>query len=150
MNVIRQRAFSRNSYVTSVMYSDCGTENYDQARMINSSMGGVCLETRKPLKPGTGVYIKVADFSPDPYWPEAAGCFLGEVRWCQQHNGSDIPCYGIGIRFITGVCRHCGQYIQQKNMDIADLCRDCHNQVERVSDETIRNGISNFFFGNVL
>ena len=62
MNVIRQRAFSRNSYVTSVMYSDCGTENYDQARMINSSMGGVCLETRKPLKPGTGVYIKVADF----------------------------------------------------------------------------------------
>ncbi|MEZ4528184.1 MAG: PilZ domain-containing protein [Desulfobacterales bacterium] len=150
MSAIRQRAFSRNTYVTSVMYADCGTEKYDQARMINSSAGGLCLETRKPLKPGTGIYIKLVDLSPDPYWPEADDCFVGEVRWCEPHNGSDTPCYGIGIRFITGVCRHCGKYIQQKNMEIDDLCRDCRNQVERVSDERIREGISNFFFGNVL
>ncbi|MEE4356706.1 MAG: PilZ domain-containing protein [Desulfococcaceae bacterium] len=150
MNLIMQRAFSRNPYKTSVLYADCRTKEYDNAQMLNSSVGGLCLETRKPLKPGTSVFIRLKDFSPDPYWPEACECFLGEVRWCEAQNGADTPRYGIGIRLITGTCKHCGQFIEQKSMDVADLCPDCYNRLETVGDEKIREGISNFFFGNVL
>jgi Tfp pilus assembly protein PilZ len=150
LNRIKQRAFSRKGYEASLLYAHGNADSYANARMLNSSAGGMCIETEKPLRPGSSIFIKLKDCLPDPYWPESCDCYLGEVRWCEPQNGSDHPRYGVGVRFITSPCKKCGQHIQHRDIRVVDLCPECQNQLEMVTDEKLREGFENYFSGNVL
>jgi len=123
------RAFSRNYYCSPIRYSRVSSPNFFDARMLNSSVGGMYFETQQPLNPGDSIFIKMMDMAPDPYWPEARGAYLAEVRWCEKNDKKSDSPFGIGVRFITNTCTHCGKKIEHKGAGGADLCEKCRREL---------------------
>jgi hypothetical protein len=158
MNVITQRAFTRNEYRAPIHFSDystkecpdCSTKEYDEGEMLNSSVGGMAFLAGREFKPGDGIFIKMVDIAPDPYWLEAKQDYYAEVRWCIKREGEALQNYQVGVRFLVETCRLCDKTIHHRSTDAEDLCEDCRNHVCSLSDGTIKECIENYLMGNVL
>jgi len=152
MSVIPQRAFSRNNFSASVMYAktENGQNEFHEAKMINCSSGGMFFVSDKELNPGDNLHIKLTEVSPDPYWPEASDQYFAEVRWCQENGSNGNRSYAVGVRFIKESCRQCDDKILNNFNSDCGLCQDCHNHINSLSDDNIKNCISNYLLGNVL
>jgi hypothetical protein len=147
---IKQRVFSRNNFKTTVVFTDFDKEEFHQGEMVNSGVGGMCFVTDRPLKSGTNIFIRMEGLAPDPYWPESAEAYLGEVRWCQEKQGTDGILYYIGVRFIVGRCKRCNAQIPPKKMNGVDLCPDCYGDLCGVSDGKLKDCLTNYWLGNIL
>lgn len=150
MCAITQRAFSRNRYVAPILYSACDKKQFREGVMHNSSVGGMYFESPHPVYPGTGLIIRLVDFIPDPYWPEACDSYLAETRWCSERMGDDHPNYGIGVRFVMSTCTQCGTRIRQCCRDGVDLCPECQEAILTISDNKLKCCLENYFLGNIL
>lgn len=149
MNAITQRTFSRNRYVAPILYTDCNSKGkLRKAVMHNSSVGGMYFESKKSILPGTGLFIKLAEFVPDPYWPEAQESYLGEARWCIEKQKDDCPVFGVGVRFVRSTCEQCGAKIYR--CGCLDLCPDCQDDISSISDVKLKGCLENYLMGNVL
>ena len=42
-----------------VRYSQLGSEEYSDARLVDVSEGGLCMEASKPLRTGTEIYVQL-------------------------------------------------------------------------------------------
>jgi len=106
---LTKRMFERHLHETSIMFT-CSSNHpycYYGARMLNHSIGGVCIESIYPIEPGSVIFFNRAayslgDYGPDTYKPH---CVI--VRWCRELPRRENLFYGIGVQFIDPVaCGH--------------------------------------------
>ena len=150
MNIITQRAFTRNKYSVSIHYSCCSAKDKHEGEMVDSSVGGMNFLAECELKPGDRILIEIADIAPDPYWLDAKRGYFAEVRWCMKKEGAASPGYRVGVRFLIASCRLCDKAIHHSSADSEVLCVDCRDRVGALSDGTIKDCIEKYLIGNVL
>jgi len=152
MSIIPQRAFSRNSLSASIVYTKAenNKNEFHEAKVINCSSGGMFFVSDKELNPGDNIQIKLTNLASDPYWTESNEEYFAEVRWCQKNGNNGTASYAVGVRFIQESCKQCGNKILNYYIDEFGLCQDCRNQIDSMSDDNIKNCISNYLLGNVL
>lgn len=162
MRVLTQRSFSRNHYQAPILFTPCNTEEECAAVMHNSSVGGMYFESSRPLTPGEGVIIRLRDFAPDPYWPEASDQFVGEVRWCVERTPEPDAVYGIGVRFLAAISHPCGEgkiSLEPASLtfndvvdrcNVVDVCPECVAHLETMRDGKLKQSIRNQLVGNVI
>jgi len=61
MSTLIKRSYSRNSYEVPIMYANYDTENYYNAKMYNSGLGGMYFESERALQPGSDICIKISN-----------------------------------------------------------------------------------------
>ncbi|QTA80948.1 PilZ domain-containing protein [Desulfonema limicola] len=152
MNLIPQRAFSRNNFSAPILFIEAENTGHEfhKAKMINCSSGGMFFVSDKKLNPGENIHIKLTDIPSDPYLSDFDDQYFAEVRWCQKNGKNGTASYEVGVRFIQESCRQCGEKILNNYSNDWGLCQDCHNRIDSLSDDGIRHCISNYLLGNIL
>ncbi|MFP4305955.1 MAG: PilZ domain-containing protein [Desulfococcaceae bacterium] len=154
MRILTQRSFTRNHFQAPILFTPCTTEEECAAVMHNSSVGGMYFEANRPMAPGEGVVIRMADFTPDPYWPEASDHYVGEVRWCVEREADPDPVYGIGVRFVATICKDCGHMSLEPTSytfsNVVDVCPECLAHIENLSEGKLKESIRCHLLGNVV
>lgn len=154
MRLITQRSFSRNHFRAPISFIPCNGEEECAAVMLNSSVGGMYFEAPRALTPGEGLIVRLADFAPDPYWPEANDHYVGEVRWCVERPREPEPVYGVGIRFVASICRECGHMSLEPTSytfgNVMDVCPECLEHIACLSEGGLKRSIRSHLMGNVL
>jgi hypothetical protein len=155
MRILTQRSFTRNHFQAPILFTRCNGKEECRAVMYNSSVGGMYFESDRPMSPGEGVLIRMADFAPDPYWPEASDHYVGEVRWCEEKAaGVGEGAYGIGVRFVATVCKDCGHMSLEPASytfsNVVEVCPECLAHLETLSEGKLKQSIRNHLIGNVV
>jgi hypothetical protein len=150
MDITTFRAFTRNQSKAPIMILMPETGESQKAEMINSSVGGMCFTTEKPLKAGATISIQLVDMAPDPYWTEANNQYVAEVRWCTENSDGITTNYLTGVRFIKEKCSRCNAKIPPNQGNSVELCPACYENYCMVSDGQVRECIANYLSGNVL
>jgi hypothetical protein len=74
-----------------------------QAQMIDYSQCGMCVETGRPILPGTSVHLRIetghAAETGKAVLQGLRTTELGEVKWCRAMGQSHSPRYHVGIRY---------------------------------------------------
>ena len=75
------------------------------AQTLNYCTEGMCFLSRTPLKPGTGILIKVVHWkwdasSPDVYEGLRTMTF-GKVKWCTAHPGEIGTDFEVGVKYFS-------------------------------------------------
>ena len=91
-----ERECSRFENEIPIVFSNCNSEKYNEARIFNSSSSGIYFESNRPILPGTEIYIKnnnSTGFS-------GSNLCRVEVVWCEEINDAVVfyP-FGIGARY---------------------------------------------------
>ncbi len=81
-------------------------EHHD-ARMVNFSLGGACLETTHSLIIGSTVMMRVEEFRLEcraecrqgVRCPWLRSMALGEVKWCRDRSEPGRPRFEVGLKF---------------------------------------------------
>jgi hypothetical protein len=81
-------------------------EKYN-ARMRNFSHAGACFESSQALIHGATIMVRLEAYQAecrsgcieksDCPWPRSI--VLGEVKWCRDLAGSELPLFGVGVKF---------------------------------------------------
>ena len=168
MSTLKKRVYSRDAFEAPIMYANYGTENYYQAKMYNSSLGGVYFESEGALQPGLDIRIKMVTHSSEELGPETFKACRARVKWCEKRNKSGISCYGIGIQYLVKShtvyggnvdgfscpCDLCGEKVASDEIleieDLVCLCNRCFNYFEDLPDGKIKESIRDFLIGNVI
>lgn len=149
------RSFNRTYSEAPIVYVNCSSQDPNPATMLNSSAGGMCFATEKPLRSGMAIFIKLVNFVSDPYWPNACDSYVAEVRWCREENKEDAPVsYQVGVRFVRFSCDHCGTPLNHQAanspLECSEICPECMELMSSVSDTRLRTHFENYLMGNVL
>ena len=168
MSTLIKRSYSRNSYEVPIMYANYDTENYYNAKMYNSGLGGMYFESERALQPGSDICIKMATHSFGKSEPEAYKAYRARVKWCKKRSKTGISCYGVGIQYLakshtvyggnvhglTCSCDLCGEKVASEeileNEDFVYLCINCFNYLEDLPEGKIKESIKEFLIGNVI
>ena len=168
MSTLIKRSYSRNSYEVPIMYANYDTENYYNAKMYNSGLGGMYFESERALQPGSDICIKMATHSFGESEPEAYKAYRAKVRWCKKMDKEDTSRYGIGIQYLakshtvyggnvhglTCSCDLCDEKVAPEeileNEDFVYLCINCFNYLEDLPEGKIKERIKEFLIGNVI
>ncbi len=73
---------------------------YTHAKMGNNSIGGMYFELGYAIQPGSDVYIKMVNHTPDDtYCPEAFRTLRAKVKWCREIENNESSHYGVGVQY---------------------------------------------------
>ena len=157
MSPICQRAFRRDDQKASIKIADYDSkERFFDAVMYNSSEGGMYFEAKDALQPGSDIWIKVSDYSPEIHGKEAMNGYRAEVMWCRKIYKKDEKntSYGVGVRFMVNTCSQCGEKVAysdiQRMENFLFLCSSCVRQLESLPNGKIKDCFNNFLIGNVV
>ena len=64
-DTLSERQFKRQKQPTLVRVSTLGSDEYQEARLIDIGEGGLCLESSVPIRTGTMLYVQVFDTHSD-------------------------------------------------------------------------------------
>ena len=168
MSAFTKRAYSRDAYEAPIMYANYDTENYYQAKMYNSSAGGMYFESDHSIKPKSDICIKMINYRADKSGPEAYKAYRAKVRWCKKIDKGDNSRYGIGIQYLvkshtvyggnvhgsTSSCDLCGERMRSGEIHETDdficLCINCFKYLDELPEGKIKESIKEFLTGNVI
>ena len=102
---LNRRAFPRQRKENRVRYSRLDSDEYLDARLIDLGEGGLCMETRCPLRTGEIIYLQLLNLHPEKPGLAAHRSFQGRVRWTRDLGCSDKTSYGIGVQYTRPVSR---------------------------------------------
>lgn len=100
-----RRSFERERKDNNVKFSRMDSEEYLDARLIDLGEGGLCMETRSPLRTGEVIYVQLMNLHPDKPGLAAHRSFQGRVRWTRDLGCTDRTRYGIGVQYTRPVSR---------------------------------------------
>lgn len=151
---ISNRAFERTCCEVRITYAVYGTQNFIDAKMCNSSEGGMYFESDHNIPPGSEIWIRRSDYSPQVHGIEASDGYRAEVMWCRRIYKEDgASCYGLGVRFIVNVCDKCGETVSYSDIhrteDFVFLCSDCIRYMGAMSGEN-KKQVEKYLMGNVI
>lgn len=87
-----RRLHERYDHETDIIYSCGRTPEFKNAKLYNSSRGGMYFYSPYELNYGAPVCIKMSRF---------CAVFDANVMRCEAIKEGDKPCYGIGIKFLS-------------------------------------------------
>ena len=91
-----ERECSRFKNEIPIVFSNCNSEKYNEARIFNSSSSGIYFESNLPIRPGTEIYIKNNNSTG---FSGSNLCHV-EVVWCEEiHDAVVFYPFGIGARY---------------------------------------------------
>jgi hypothetical protein len=102
---MEKRAKRRCSFEAVVTCAHFNSDRFYRAKTTNHSRDGLHFESDFPLKPGSGIYIRVENYTPDASIPKNCCCgglrrvALAEVKWCKEMPGKDEGYYQIGLKY---------------------------------------------------
>ncbi len=102
---MNRREFQRQRMEKSVRYSRLDSDEYLDARLIDLGEGGLCMETRSPLRTGEIIYLQLLNLHPEKPGLAAHRSFQGRVRWTRDLGCTDKTRYGIGVQYTRPVSR---------------------------------------------
>jgi hypothetical protein len=168
MTTLHKRAYSRNPHEALILYTNYDTENYYNAKLYNSSQGGVYFESERALQPESDICIKVVTHLSEEPGSEVCTACRARVKWCEKRNKSGISCYGIGIQYLAksntlyggkvyGLscsCDLCGEKVPSDEIieieDLVYLCNSCFNYFKDLPEGKIKESVKEFLVGNVI
>jgi len=103
-NMANRREFTRLRKEIRVRYSLLGSEEYSDARLVDVSEGGFCMETSKPLRTGTQIYVQLLNINPETSGLAAHRTSHGRVRWNRDLGCMEQARFGIGVQYTHPVC----------------------------------------------
>ncbi len=98
-----KRAYKRQSFTASMVFSYFNKEHCFDAQTLNHCDGGMGFKSNVFLKTGAALYIRVKEFQPNGL--PADGCkglrskALAEVKWCKEMPNSDLFLYSVGAKY---------------------------------------------------
>jgi len=100
-----KRAYDRHCSEAPIMYAQFIENQYSfyGAKMVNYSKGGMGFETEYPVRQGTIVSIKRADYSADCRGASTYTEHKAEVRWCKAIRDTIKPYFGAGVKYFGPV-----------------------------------------------
>ncbi|MBE1426017.1 Tfp pilus assembly protein PilZ [Desulfomicrobium macestii] len=99
-----RREFERQRKEVRVRYSLLGSEEYSDARLVDVSEGGLCMETSTPLRTGTQIYVQLLNINPEISGLAAHRTSHGRVRWTRDLGCLEQTRFGIGVQYTHPVC----------------------------------------------
>lgn len=103
-NTENRREFTRHRKEVRVRYSLLGSEEYRDARLVDVSEGGLCMETSTPLRTGTRIYVQLLNINPEISGLAAHRTSHGRVRWTRDLGCLEQTRFGIGVQYTHPVC----------------------------------------------
>lgn len=103
-NTENRREFTRHRKEVRVRYSLLGSEEYSDARLVDVSEGGLCMETSTPLRTGTRIYVQLLNINPEISGLAAHRTSHGRVRWTRDLGCLEQTRFGIGVQYTHPVC----------------------------------------------
>ncbi len=87
-----RRLHERYDHEADIIYSCEENPEFNNARLFNSSKGGMYFNSKHKLYYGSLVSIKMNRF---------CSVFYANVTRCEKIKDNGNPCYGIGIKFFS-------------------------------------------------
>jgi len=79
-----------------IVFSNCNSEKYNEAKIYNSSSSGIYFESNIPIRPGTKIYVKNSNSNS---FSGLDFCHV-EVVWCEEiHDAVVFYRFGMGARY---------------------------------------------------
>lgn len=103
---VEKRASTRCRYEAAVTCAYFNSDRFYRAKTTNHSSDGINFESDFSLKPGSTIFIRVENYTPDASVLKVCGCggirhiALAEVKWCRELPGADDYHYRIGLRYL--------------------------------------------------
>jgi hypothetical protein len=96
--------FSTETEVRCRLYSSTGDVPDSRGVLLNFSMDGSYIVTRRAFTPGCFLVVRTIRY-PDAPYSDANRCdqrsiFLGEVRWRKKIEDGSTGRYGIGVKYL--------------------------------------------------
>ena len=85
-----RRLHERYGHDAEIVYTEVGKNIYSNAKLCNSSRGGMCFNANYSLDPGTDVCVKMNRFQ---------AIFTATVVRCTEMDNEGKRQYGVGIQF---------------------------------------------------
>ena len=85
-------------------YASSGNVRPAQGVIRNFSSQGSYIEIDRKFKSGTILIVRTTGSLPAPLYlddnEKPRSICLGEIKWMQDLNDAEVPCYGIGLRYL--------------------------------------------------
>jgi hypothetical protein len=104
-NFQEKRANQRCRHEAVVTCAHFNSDRFYRAQTTNHSREGISFESDFPLKPGSDIYIRVENYTPNASVPKVCCCggirhiALAEVKWCNELPGRGGCHYQIGLKY---------------------------------------------------
>lgn len=152
-----RRSYSRSRYEAPILFSVGEKREFHPARMFNSSVDGMYFETDHVLSPEEDVFIRMVNYSPESYGPEAYDGYLATVKWCRAVEDEKQETFGIGVQYtaygLSYLCDLCGKKMSfgqaRQTQPSVYLCGPCHDHIEALP-RGIKKNIQGLLMGNVV
>ena len=103
-NMVNRRVYKRFRKESRVRYSMFGSEEYNDARLVDLGEGGLCMETSVPIKTGTVIYVQLLNINPEVSGLAAHRSSHGRVRWTRDLGYTEQTRFGIGVQYTHPIC----------------------------------------------
>lgn len=168
MSTPNRRAHRRVHYEAPILLAAEDAESYRESRLRNFSRNGMYVETADPIPTDSVVRVRMKEYAPGGYGPEAFQWYLAQVQWKQaiQRNGQNL--FGLGARIMqrshesleniswssTLSCDRCGDRRNRSDFqvdpDFLVFCQDCDEELDVLPDGSLKQSMLRFLKGNVL
>ncbi len=168
MKEFTKRSFSRNHYEAPIRFASYDELKYTDAKMYNSSMGGMYFEADHAVLPESDIQIKMKKYMPKTHGPEAFKAYKAKVKWCNKIDKADASCFGIGVQYIVKshvdrevnlretkyFCAWCDIRISYGQIheidDFVYLCSNCFKHMKELPNGETKKNIVDILLGNVI
>ena len=100
---LNRREFPRERKGTLVRYSLVGSEEYQNAQLIDVGEGGLCMQACAPLRTGSVIYVQLVNLHPEAPGLAADRSCQGRVRWTRDLGLTEQTRFGIGVQYTRPV-----------------------------------------------
>ena len=163
-----KRYFPRQIYKIPITYNGPIISHDFVSSIQNYSRTGMCFESEKPLEPGSEVGIKVENYSPGSYGPEAYKFYVVRVKWSGEFDGIIPGCFFAGAEVLRKSsevfnwllfqqthysCDFCGTLVSAVDVyqtEDAFFCSSCNIRYESIPEGIIKKSLNRFLIGNVI
>ena len=163
-----QRAHPRQALQAPIKYRTVQSDRFFQARTLNYSSDGLCLEVDRKVEPETEIEVVMKNYAPDQEGPEAYRSYRNRVRWIRPLAAHRKKGFIAGTQIMARshdapaaradeprqICDMCGDLIQECRLhctdEKAELCEACYRHYCKIPEGKTRECVDRFIVGNVV
>ncbi len=163
-----QRAHPRQALQAPIKYRTAQSDRFFQARTLNYSSDGLCLEVDHKVEPQTEIYVLMENYAPGRTGPEGYRCYRTRVRWIRPRTAYRDQGFIAGTQIMARshdapearvedthqICDMCGDLIQECRLQCTDenaqLCEPCYRHYCKIPEGKTRECVDRFIVGNVV
>ena len=163
-----QRTHPRKALKIPIKYRTAQSNQFQGARTLNYSSGGLCLEVDQKVEPETEICVVMENYTPGQAGPESHRSYLTRVRWIRPISANGNQGFVAGTQIMTRshdlpedhgdeprqICDLCGDLIEACHLHCTDenaqLCGSCYHHYCEIPEGKSRECVERFLLGNVV